>query len=591
MTKRILTIDGGGIRGIIPAYILMQIESLCSRKIDELFDLVAGTSTGGIIGILIRHKIALSDIYDLYQKKSNVIFCNPSKFTSYLSGAKYSNSGLKKILNENLGDTTFGDLQKKTLITSYNIKEQCPILFKNWAQDHSMSQLKIVDIALATSAAPTFFQPIRVDDRNTAIDGGVYCNNPSLVAYIEARSLWPHEKIDILSIGTGSLPPTALGNNYEKWGKLYWSSRLFEYVFDGTSKNVHEIMCAISEFEKNVSYERVDCDVPEGAEKLDGVTEKIIETLRLQAVRLWTQQKEDIITFIDSQACSNIETADQQKLDDNSKYLKMSIFDIMKELLAGQIDIGDISYVPGFTIADLIYECTKVRTDGSKKYIAKAEKTIFEARADAFTRKYGNDVADEKLKPLEEILLPDLRPWTDYLYDIFRRLNINLSGVSLLDVGIGLGKANVELYRQCKSLMLTDISKKMLRSTRSLYPHASFATCSAEDLQGIAHSSFDVYTSFRTYQSSLFDITRALRSARRVLNANGIFIISVPIMFVKNDGSVRAGLLRQGDEDPSPEYAIEMAKGIASTAIRLQFKNVRCVIGESPFEHYIIGHK
>lgn len=232
-----------------------------------------------------------------------------------------------------------------------------------------------------------------------------------------------------------------------------------------------------------------------------------------------------------------------------------------------------------------------MRTDGSEKYIARVEKSIFDAHAEAFTRKYGDDVTDEKLKAANEIQWPGLRPWTDYLHEIFQKFGISLAGVSLLDVGVGLGKANIELYSQCKSLMLTDISKKMLKSARAHYPHAGFTTCSAKELQGIAHSSFDVYTSFRTYQSSLFDITRSLRSDRRVLNANGIFIISVPIMFVKNNGTVRVGLLRQGDEDPSPEYAMEVAKSIESTAIRLQFKNVSCITGESPFKHYIVGHK
>lgn len=158
MTKRILTIDGGGVRGLIPAQILMQIENQCHRKIDDLFDLIAGTSTGGIIGILIRNQMELSQIGDIYRTKSNIIFSNPNKFFSYISGAKYSNTGLKKILNDALGDTVSGKLKKKLLITSYNIKEHCPMLFRSWVQDNSIASLKAVDIALATSAAPTFFK-------------------------------------------------------------------------------------------------------------------------------------------------------------------------------------------------------------------------------------------------------------------------------------------------------------------------------------------------------------------------------------------------------------------------------------------------
>lgn len=72
---------------------------------------------------------------------------------------------------------------------------------------------------------------------------------------------------------------------------------------------MHEIMSAISDCERNVSYERVDCGVPTGAEKLDGVSEDIVEALHLQAEQLWTQEKDDILAFIDAQACSSVETS------------------------------------------------------------------------------------------------------------------------------------------------------------------------------------------------------------------------------------------------------------------------------------------
>lgn len=594
MTKRILAIDGGGVRGIIPACILAKIESMFSCSANDLFDLIVGTSTGGIIGLLIRNQIASKDIYEIYCNNGGNIFNNPKNIISYVYGAKYKNDGLKKILYDNLADTLFRDIKNKIIVTSYNIKERCPVLFRNWGKDISACDLRAVDIALATSAAPTYFPPFEIDSSNTAIDGGVFCNNPSLIAYAEARKIWEDEKIDILSISTGSLLKRPLTKTHKKWGKVSWGTHVFEYIFDGASKSADKILRDISRYETNVSYKRVDCSIRDEAEKLDGVSNTAVDLLRGCAEDLWTNERESIFEFIDQPATPAVPcigSHGDQMLDGNSKYLRMSIFNIMKELLEPRVNLANIDYVAEYTITDLIHECTKVRTDGSKEYIKKTERKIFRARAEAFGMKYGDGAADEKLIAPDKIQLKNLRPWTDYLNEIFQQYSINLSGLSLLDVGIGPGTANVDLYSQCKSLMLTDISEKTLKSARSIYPKAASIVCSAENLEGIAYAAFDVYASFRTYQSSLFDITRALREARRVLNGNGFFIISVPIMFVKEDGSVRHGLLRHGDKDPSDEYACEVVNRIASTAKRLQFKNVTCSTDISPFEHYIIGYK
>lgn len=206
----ILSIDGGGVRGIIPAVFLQELEKITNgRKIHELFDLVVGTSTGAILSLALvtpqedgAFRTAESMVKK-YETLSKEIF--PCGFKShcfcYCSKYMYSEAPLVKNLEEFFLKKTMNDLYTQTLVTSVDARFSSPYYFRKSNKEHK--KLFIRDIARATSAAPSYFPMARIDDV-PLVDGGVIANNPSVIALIEAYKLLGYgSKINLISVGTG----------------------------------------------------------------------------------------------------------------------------------------------------------------------------------------------------------------------------------------------------------------------------------------------------------------------------------------------------------------------------------------------------
>ena len=249
--KKILSIDGGGIRGIIPAMLLMAIEERTDRTVASLFDLVAGTSTGGIISLMLNRdggngapKYRAADVLDLYVQRGTDIF--PRSFWQGVSSAaglteeKYPAEPLEAILKEYLGDALLEKALTKVLVSSYEIETRSPFFFKSWREETKSVLMR--QAARATSAAPTYFQPalMMVGDKKLAlIDGGVFVNNPAMSAYAEARRLFPDERdLLVVSLGTGQLIRPIPYEEARDWGKVQWALPILNVVFDGVSSAV-----------------------------------------------------------------------------------------------------------------------------------------------------------------------------------------------------------------------------------------------------------------------------------------------------------------------------------------------------------------
>lgn len=249
--KKILSIDGGGIRGIIPAMLLMAIEERTDRTVASLFDLMAGTSTGGIISLMLNRdggngapKYRAADVLDLYVQRGTDIF--PRSFWQGVSSAaglteeKYPAEPLEAILKEYLGDALLEEALTKVLVSSYEIETRSPFFFKSWREETKSVLMR--QAARATSAAPTYFQPalMMVGDKKLAlIDGGVFVNNPAMSAYAEARRLFPDERdLLVVSLGTGQLIRPIPYEEARDWGKVQWALPILNVVFDGVSSAV-----------------------------------------------------------------------------------------------------------------------------------------------------------------------------------------------------------------------------------------------------------------------------------------------------------------------------------------------------------------
>jgi patatin-like phospholipase/acyl hydrolase len=270
-TIRILSIDGGGIRGILPARVLQFIENKTGRSTAELFHLIAGTSTGGIIGCGLLAGKEAEELGDLYAKRGSEIFAHSLWHTirtvDTLAGAKYEADVLERILQEQLGDTWLGETRGVELLVPTYIIElprpeesfgfpttRRPFLFKSWkargtfldrGDRKEALDFWLRDIARATSAAPTFFPPAHIQNRAgdwfAMVDGGVFANNPTMCALTAAYKLYPDIKerpVVVVSLGTGSLERAMPYAEAKRWGELRWLHPILSILMDGNADTV-----------------------------------------------------------------------------------------------------------------------------------------------------------------------------------------------------------------------------------------------------------------------------------------------------------------------------------------------------------------
>jgi hypothetical protein len=269
MTVRVLSIDGGGVRGMIPAVVVAALEKAAGKPVAELFDLVAGTSTGGIIATGLTHPVKpLSGdaVVQFYRDHAGQIFQRGwgRAFATLfsLTDEKYPSGPLCEILKSHFGtDDWLSQLPgneaqgPELLITAYDIHARTPALFKSWrarghlwdcdapSENAADRDFRLWEIARATSAAPTYFEPVRIKSRGgrarDLIDGGVYANNPAMEAYVAARRAFPQERdIVLVSLGTGEDRHPFEIAKAKHWGLIEWARPLFKVLLGGLSDSV-----------------------------------------------------------------------------------------------------------------------------------------------------------------------------------------------------------------------------------------------------------------------------------------------------------------------------------------------------------------
>ena len=231
---RILSIDGGGIRGIFPAAFLAGLEDryLGGASVAQCFDLIVGTSTGGIIALGLGAGHTAAALRDLYIRRGRDIF-PPQHLLGRLWGRirhvalyRYERDALVRALDETFGQKTFGASESRLCIPSFDGRHSEVYIFKTpHHPDYKLDgRERMSKVAAATSAAPTYFRPLE-DDGYTFVDGGVWCNNPIMVGLVDALVCFavPREGIRILSVGCGNSPFTVGAIKKKFGGLLAWS--------------------------------------------------------------------------------------------------------------------------------------------------------------------------------------------------------------------------------------------------------------------------------------------------------------------------------------------------------------------------------
>lgn len=267
---KILSIDGGGIRGVFPAMYLACFEEELQRRgvekwrIHQNFDLICGTSTGGIMAIALALGIPAREIYDLYINNASNIFGNKRSFLKQLFRASHNRNSLEQLIQTKFKDYGNGkdpilkDCKTNVCIPIFDLLEGKPSVLKNnyhpnFTRDYHIPAYKA---ALATAAAPTYFDPysssyiteegVKKHFKNK-IDGGVFANNPTLIGIVEAEHAFYQNKnnLEVLSIGTG-FQKFSDGASRENWGILYWINkkrkRLIELFMQAQSQEIENLV-------------------------------------------------------------------------------------------------------------------------------------------------------------------------------------------------------------------------------------------------------------------------------------------------------------------------------------------------------------
>ncbi len=243
---RVVSIDGGGIRGLVTTILLQRIIATPGLEnfLDSI-DLIAGTSTGGLLALGIADQLNLAQIRDLYVEKGPKIFddswLDDLVDLGKLRGADYDTKPLRRELQNLFGDATLGQLRKRVLITTFDLDNEDPVnrtwkpkLFHSFPGPSNDRASRVVDVGLYTSAAPTYFPSV-----DGYIDGGVYANNPAMCALAQTQDsrYSPTPALDevlLLSLGTGTSLQYIKGKTND-WGYAQWVKPLINLMLDGVA--------------------------------------------------------------------------------------------------------------------------------------------------------------------------------------------------------------------------------------------------------------------------------------------------------------------------------------------------------------------
>lgn len=322
-TVRILSIDGGGIRGLVPAVFLDYIETKLRGKlkvdvrIAECFDIIAGTSTGGIIALALvvpdetglRPYYSAAKMIELYQDNGKDIFPPSlgSNFRSYFK-KKYNADALEKKFEEYFQNPAtqepkqqvqLSETLARVLITAYDFDKKKLTLFDSKkAKKHSKHNYELRHVARSTSAAPTFFasaqvKPVSSSQEHTYIDGGVVANNPTLAALIKSKKTHKDAKeFHVVSLGTGKAEKI-MKEKLKEAGKLGWASEIPSLMMSGASQLSEDLMQIIERTQgSGVTYSRLQAFVAKEAKPMDKIDSNNLKHLTNNAENVAEGSKE-----------------------------------------------------------------------------------------------------------------------------------------------------------------------------------------------------------------------------------------------------------------------------------------------------------
>lgn len=294
-TVRILSIDGGGVRGILPIIFLTALEKELRRPLHTCFDLVAGTSIGAMIacGIVAPKPLTAQRMLDTFVSKKNRIFpFQPARqISSVITRSKYAAEPLEELLSGLFGMSRLSQCVTELLVPTYEIEKREATFLKSWKargegilppELPELHDYYLKDVVRASSAAPTYFPPAYIRSISGSggafIDGAITANNPAMCALASARKLYPDaERFIVLSIGTGQQCLPIKYADAVRFGLLAWPRPIIECLMDAAGDIVdYQIDEA---FGSNVAKYRIQFDIGRASGEIDDASDVNLKNL------------------------------------------------------------------------------------------------------------------------------------------------------------------------------------------------------------------------------------------------------------------------------------------------------------------------
>jgi len=302
---RILSLSGGGVRGIFQAVFLKNLENTTGIPIFQQFDLISGTSTGSIIALAVSLGIDINRIIDLYRNKSEEIFRSKA-FSLLRKGPRYDQNVLRNEMENIFGTKQLRDTKTNVIVTATCLDQFCHRVFSSFpTNEDGDNQFTAVDVALASSAAPTYFEPVTPQSQERSyVDGGLWANSPSLISILYANRYLniPVKSMKVLSVGTGDFPQGVLKNHFNNFRTLSAQTikTIFEIMFSSQQSSADDqtkIFLGPENFFKITAqlneFIGID-DAKKANEKLPALAEHMAKNIMEDVIRMLKPEVSDV---------------------------------------------------------------------------------------------------------------------------------------------------------------------------------------------------------------------------------------------------------------------------------------------------------
>tara|TARA_B100000767_G_scaffold96371_1_gene92606 strand:- start:124 stop:1059 length:936 start_codon:yes stop_codon:yes gene_type:complete len=291
--KLVLSLDGGGVRGLATVIFLKELEKASGKKIVDLFDFFIGTSAGGLNAMhLAINEIEVSEL-ESFWSQDNLAMSMQSSFWAknffLTTKPKYNNNSKTELLEQYFGNKLISDSNKPIAVLAYDVENRKPRVLSSYTDQN----IKVTSAINASSAAPLYYPTVQIEDGSWLIDGSVVSNNPCLIGYNEARKYFKTDNIKVFSVGTGRHLNNLDGEDSSKWGPFGWlTNDILGILLESHAD--HEILDDL--IGKN--YLRINSIAENINWNLDDYSEENLANIKNMGHKWWEKHQDEVKSFL-----------------------------------------------------------------------------------------------------------------------------------------------------------------------------------------------------------------------------------------------------------------------------------------------------